>query len=124
MAAIEANLLTIAGGGTKVLFDRAIQLVIENIKDPNTDAKKKRKVVLTFECEPYADRSGFHVEAAVETKLQAPQGVSGTVYIGREGQRFRGYTQDIKQGDLFASDKDEGDDDPEADTRSPAPPTN
>jgi hypothetical protein len=110
MAAIEANLLTIAGGGTKVLFDRAIQMVIENIKDPNTDAKKKRKIVLTFDCEPYADRSGFHVEAAVETKLQAPQGVSGTVYIGRDGQRLRGYTQDIKQGDLFAADKTEDED--------------
>ena len=49
--------------------------------------------------------------------------LSRTVYIGRDGQRLRGYTQDIKQGDLFVADKDE-DDDPAVGTGPIALPTN
>lgn len=116
---VEANLHTIGRGGAAELFERELQRVLENIKDANTDPKKKRKIKLTFELEPYADRSGANCNIRVETTLQTPNGVSGTVYIGRLGNAYRGFTQDIRQGDLFNSG--ERGDDPEESASAPAP---
>ena len=109
-----AKLTTIARGGIEPLFDRALQQVVDNVKDVNTDPKKSRRIVITLKCTPYPDRSGVQISASIETKLQSPDGVEGTIFIGKEGGRNRAYTQDIKQGDLFPADKTDDDEDEDA----------
>lgn len=42
--AINFDLSEIADGGVQVKLNRALQKVAENVLDPNTDPKKKRKV--------------------------------------------------------------------------------
>lgn len=109
MEHLEANLYSIGRGGAEALFERELQRVITNIKDINTDPKKKRKLELSFVFEPYADRSGANCNISVKTSLQTPNGVAGTIYIGNLGNSFKAFTQDIRQGDLFEAEEPEGD---------------
>ncbi len=120
--ASEAKLTNIARGGALALFDRALQKVTENIKDVNTDALKKRRITMVFECVPYKDRSGFDINVAVETKMPGPDGVRGTVYIGKEGQCFRAFTQDIRQNELFPGNSPAEEEEEEEQSQAPASP--
>ena len=60
---INFNLSEISDGGVQVKINRALKEVADNILDPNTEAKKKRKVQLTISISPNEKRD------AAETKL-------------------------------------------------------
>lgn len=50
------TLVDLDGGGAVELFDHALQEVLDNIQDPNTDPKKARKVVLEVTIKPDKQR--------------------------------------------------------------------
>lgn len=114
----EATLRSIARGGAQELFGRELDKVLENVRDINTDVKKKRKVTMTFEFVPYEDRSGVQCNIKTKTELAGANGVTGTIFIVKQGQKYRGFTQDIRQGDLFESG--DGPDEPGAEDVEPA----
>lgn len=105
MPPIEASIMTIGNGGALELFDRELARVLANIKDVNTDPKKRRKISLNFQFDPHPDRSGAQCIITVETKMPSVNGVAGSIYIGRQGNNFRAFTQDIRQGGLFDEDQ-------------------
>lgn len=45
------NLSEMSNGAVNERFNYELQKVVENICDPNTDPKKKRKITLTMVCE-------------------------------------------------------------------------
>jgi hypothetical protein len=83
------------------LFQAALAQVNNNIKDPNTSAGKKRKIILSFEFAPSLDRSGGTATVKVETKLSSHQGVDGSFYLRKNGPTIEAFTQDDRQMGMF-----------------------
>ena len=109
----ELNLGSIANGAAFELFERELNRVLGNIKDPNTSAQKKRKISLIFEFTPYNDRSGAAMEVKVKSELIATTGVNASIYIGRVGQGlFRAFSNDTRQNALNFDESD-GEDGPQ-----------
>ena len=84
----QLSLINLANGGAMELFEDALGKAIENIKDPNTEAAAKRKIVLTVTIKPVDDeRRECRVVVEAKTTLAAPMGVGGTIAVGiRRGQ--------------------------------------
>ena len=72
------------GGAVSERFAGEMKRVLQNILDPNTDAKKARKIQITVTVKPNENRNSaeFHVEA--KSTLAAPLPVSTSVYIGKD----------------------------------------
>ena len=72
------SVATIKNGAAVELIDAAIQQVLENVVDPDTDAKTKRSVTLKLGFKPDKDRDQMGVTIDVSTSL-APHDTVGTV---------------------------------------------
>jgi len=85
----HCNLETLAGGTLTKKVNKALEDVAQNLMDPNTDPKAKRKikVTLTFSGK---ERSLQHCGILVETVL-APEKESLAVF---------GFGKDLKSGDV------------------------
>ena len=73
-----------AAGALAERANQAIQTVLENIKDPNTDHKIKRKVTLelTFVTDEAREMTQVHVLAKTKVAPQSP--VSSVILIDRD----------------------------------------
>lgn len=88
--------------------------VLENIQDPNTEATKKRKVVITLELEPNARRELADVVTTVKSTLVPTTAVSASLMIGHDGKKVIGrelksampgqYMVDVESGEITEDD--------------------
>ena len=72
----KLDLNTVGGGAALEKFDAELAKVITNIRDPNTDPKAKREIVLKFVFSPDVDRESAAVVIGSSCKLasDAPHG--------------------------------------------------
>ena len=84
----DLSINTLCGGAVQEKINRALRRVSDNILDPNTEAKKKRKIVLELTFEPNEDdREDVSVDASVTWKL-APEEKSHTqIFISHDANR-------------------------------------
>lgn len=75
-----------AGGALAEKFNIGLQEVLENIADPNTDPKKKRKLTLELSFEPDEERELSMVDIVVKTKLQPNMPVATKIIIDKDGE--------------------------------------
>ena len=75
---------TLAGGGVEEKLQYALSEVADNIADPNTDAKKTRKITMTLTFKPNESRMISNLDIDVKTSLVAPVGISTTLMIDRD----------------------------------------
>jgi hypothetical protein len=80
----KLSFTTLAGGGVQEKLQYALDEVAANIADPNTDAKKTRKVTMTLTLKPNEQRSIANLEIDVKTSLVAPVGISTTLMIDHD----------------------------------------
>jgi len=93
---------TLAGGGVEEKLQYALDEVAANIADPNTDAKKARKVTMTLTFKPNEQRTISNLDIDVKTSLVQPVGISTTLMIDRDEKGkmvvAEMYGKDPKQG--------------------------
>jgi hypothetical protein len=91
---------TLADGAAKDLFANALEKVLTNIEDPNTPAKKKRRVTLHFDFTVDEERRVGGCEITCDMKLPGVKGVSTGLYYG---QRLGALTvvEAPRQNDMF-----------------------
>ena len=77
------NLEALAGGGFTERVNQAVKEVMENISDPNTPWKTKRKVTIEMTFEAKEDRDITNVDIVAKVKLAPREGVHTTVLIDR-----------------------------------------
>lgn len=77
------NLQTFAGGALAERMNQAIQEVLENIADPNTDVGIKRKLNLEMKFSASEDRELTEVQITAKTKLAPRSSVSTKIIIDR-----------------------------------------
>ncbi|KRK40831.1 hypothetical protein [Loigolactobacillus bifermentans] len=80
---IEFNLTQIANDGLQEKFDQEMKKLADNILDPNTEAKKVRKVQLELKYTPTDNREVVSVEVAVKSTLAPQKGVTTSLMLGR-----------------------------------------
>lgn len=80
----KINTETFAAGAMAEKLNIELQKVMENIADPNTDAKKARKVTLTLTLKPDENREIISVAVDTKCALVAAKGVSTTMLLGTD----------------------------------------
>lgn len=79
-------LATMANGALEELFKHELDKVVENIVDPNTSEKAKRKITLEIEFKPTDDnRDLIGVEIKTKTSLAPTNGVQTKMVLGLDG---------------------------------------
>jgi len=66
-------------------IDSQIQKIVDNINDPNTDATKKRTLVINVEFNPDATRDMVIINVDAKRKSAPDLGVKASVYIQQSG---------------------------------------
>lgn len=78
------TLASIAEGAALELWQSALDAILRNMQDPNTDMKPKRSIRLEFVFSMLdEDRGVGDVEVKCSTKLAGVKGAKTLVYIGR-----------------------------------------
>lgn len=75
------NLDTLMNGALTEQFNAELQRVMQNIYDPNTDPKKKRKLVMTVIITPHESRDAAEIETNVKSDLAPMKPHKQTIFI-------------------------------------------
>lgn len=78
---VKTSILEMAKGAIQERVDYEIAKIIDNILDMNTEAAKKRTLVLNVDLTPDADRKAISVSATARCKLQPTNAVSTALYL-------------------------------------------
>jgi len=78
------SILEMAQGAIMEQVNVEVSRIVDNILDPNTDAKKKRQLVLTVDFTPSSDRSAVVVSATAKSKLLPNNAIQTTLYVGAD----------------------------------------
>ena len=81
----RVNLETFAGGALQEKFDDAMEKVLQNMTDPNTPWKNKRKITVEVTFEQNEDRDDSSVNVSVGRDLS-----TGKCYAEEYGNTVRG----------------------------------
>lgn len=107
----ELTLATVAGGAAIELFEHALPQILANMRDPNTDAKEKRKITLEIAFTPH-ESQGYRDEAAVDVKMKLSlagiRTARGVVFMGRENGELVARTYNVRQEELLEQAEKDG----------------
>lgn len=97
------SLESISGGAAVERFGLLLQDVLNNIIDPNTDAKKTRSINLKFSVKPDETREFCSVEISSEAKLAPISPIKTQLFIGRDTRSGSGVAceRSTRQADMF-----------------------
>lgn len=104
----DATLFSIGGGVANEKFVAEFEKILANIRDPNTEAKAKRRITLDFVFHPSEDRSQVLVAITGDSRLSASKPSGDVIYVGRQDGQLVGKvmqpkfdpSQDPRQGIL------------------------
>lgn len=94
---INFNLSEVAEGGVQIKLNRALKEVAANILNPNTEAKKKRKVTLTITVSPNDKRDAADTVIEVKTSPAPEVGVASTMLLGMDS-KGQPHVNELKSG--------------------------
>lgn len=81
----RSSLLQMAKGAIQERVDYEVSRVVDNILDMNTEAKVKRKVVLTIVMVPDDDRQVVKIEASAKSTLAPDTPIGTSLVITSDG---------------------------------------
>jgi len=77
----EMKLETLKRGAVAEQFNEALDRVLENVVDPNTEAEAVRSVTLKVSLKPDEDRETIAIKANVTAKLASAEAITGKAFI-------------------------------------------
>lgn len=75
------NLDELMDGALTERFNSELRKVLENVLDPNTDAKKKRRIQITVDIAPNERRDAAEFKIEVKSTVAAPVPAAQTVFL-------------------------------------------
>ncbi|MCM1039827.1 MAG: hypothetical protein NC434_10935 [Ruminococcus sp.] len=84
MKMIDIELSKIGGGGLQQRFNRELERVVKNLKDPNTPAKEARKITITLTLKQDESRNVAQCTVDVQSKLARAKSFDTMFGIGRD----------------------------------------
>ncbi|HEQ0361438.1 TPA: hypothetical protein ACF4ZG_000924 [Streptococcus pyogenes] len=91
---IKLDLSAIGEGGLQEKVDKELEKVFDNILDPNTDIKTKRKLTITLTMVPDDTREVIGTSMEVKSSLAPQTGVATTVLVGQKDGKV--YANELK----------------------------
>lgn len=91
---IKLDLSAIGEGGLQEKVDKELEKVFDNILDPNTDIKTKRKLTITLTMVPDETREVVSTSMEVKSSLAPQTGVATTVLVGQKDGKV--YANELK----------------------------
>lgn len=82
------DISTLAGGAIQEQLKYGLNEIFKNILDPNTEAEKVRKLVLTLEFKPDESRQIIKNKASCKTTLCPTNAVTTQMLLGRNGEKI------------------------------------
>lgn len=98
---LELNIGNILDGKFPELFNKAVQQMIDNMRDVNTPADATRKISFEFTFRPTTDRQTAAVLLATKLKLASMEPCAGTLYVSKAHGSLKAYTRDLRQDVMF-----------------------
>jgi hypothetical protein len=95
------TLVSLKGGALVELFDRALEQVLKNIADPNTDAESVRKIKMEVAFKADEERTRCAVILKCTPVLAGIKPVGTIAYLGRIKGEWSAVENDPAQGNLF-----------------------
>lgn len=92
---IKLDLSAIGEGGLQEKVDKELEKVFDNILDPNTDIKTKRKLTITLTMVPDETREVISTSMEVKSSLAPQTGVATTVLVGQKDGKV--YANELKR---------------------------
>mgnify|MGYP000868145891 CR=1 FL=1 len=80
----EVNLANLTRGALMEQFNTELEKVIENIADPNTEAKKARKITINITLKPNENRNIVAVEVQTKSTLAPANKVETNLFIDKD----------------------------------------
>ena len=80
----KMSIANLAHGAAMEQFEREFSRVLKNIADPNTDAKKARKVVITVEVKPDENRAFANISVTTKSTLTPSVPIKTSMIIDRD----------------------------------------
>lgn len=96
---IKLTVENLYGGGAVEQFHTELEKVIANIVDPNTPAKKPRKVKLEMVIKPNEQRNMAVVLVTTSCTLQSPEPLETSIYIGADPRTGEIGAQEMTPGE-------------------------
>lgn len=96
------DLQTLEGGAVMERFNIALQEVLKNINDPNTEPIKARSITLKFTIKPDENREVCTVNISSDVKLAPVSPLNTHMFVGKKGNELVACVRSTRQGDLLA----------------------
>lgn len=91
---IKLDLPALGAGSLQEKVDKELEKVFDNILDPNTDIKTKRKLTITLTMVPDDTREVIGTSMEVKSSLAPQKGVATTVLVGQKDGKV--YANELK----------------------------
>ena len=78
------SILEMAQGAITEQVNAEVGKIVDNILDVNTEAKKKRQLVITVDFLPSRDRSQVAITATAKSKLLPNNAIQTTLFVGAD----------------------------------------
>lgn len=82
----KIDIMGLKNGAVGVEFDRAVDKIMRNIFDANTDRTKKRRLQINIDFVPDAELRTVHVDVSMKKTLGEPQPVGASLIMGKDMQ--------------------------------------
>jgi hypothetical protein len=103
---ITINIGNVCGGAMVEAFELRLREVLNNIMDPNTEARKSREVRLVLTISPKDDRVTLNTEFQCTTKLAGMIPATSLMYVGKDEEgTLYALTEDPRQMHFFTPPK-------------------
>lgn len=78
----------LAGGAIQEAIHFALEEVFKNIKDPNTEAEKTRKLTITMELKPDESRQIIKTKTSTKTSLVPVNSITTQLFLDNYGEKI------------------------------------
>ncbi len=96
------SLETLRDGAVSERFNIALQEVLDNILDPNTEPEKARTITLKFSIKPNKDRDFCAVSISSDVKLAPISSLGTEFFIGKQDGKLVACERSLRQTNLLA----------------------
>lgn len=95
------TLASLCGGAVQEKVDRALEKVVNNILDPNTDPRKKRVITLKITLKPdESDNEDVQVSADVSYTLAPELGIQTRFFVNKDLRNDKVTVMEHKKGEI------------------------
>lgn len=82
------NINKLAGGAIQESINFALEEIFKNIKDPNTEAEKARKLTITMELKPDESRQFIKTKTTAKTTLAPTNSITTQLLLDKNGEKI------------------------------------